>query len=105
MFSTKDDDIRGYDGVDEQTVTAEVEPGDLVFWYRGGGLSDLDGLEFEEPSSDPDEINDDLMWVMEVPEIELEDDEVVFLKYDILYTYRGYSGPAIRLDPKLKVTQ
>ncbi|MEQ9403887.1 MAG: hypothetical protein RIM99_09895 [Cyclobacteriaceae bacterium] len=106
-YATNTDDIDGYQEVTEQTVTAIVEPGEHVFWYSGGGVTDLDGIEFDPFSqgqlvNEPEEINADKMWVIAVPE-DLEDEDLY--KYDIIYQFKGNDGAPIRLDPKIKITQ
>lgn len=106
VFGTSSDDIQGYEEVGEESITATVQPGEHVFWYAGGGLSDLDGIDFDESSmlklvDAPDEINYDKMWMLTIPEDFDAEDGI--LKYDIVYQIRGSDGPPIRLDPKLKV--
>ncbi len=109
LYYTNTDGGGGYKEVTEETVTATVHPGEYVFWFSGGGVTDLDGIDFEDASQIPDEINPDMMWVIEVPdEYEIEDDgeeDSYYFKYDIVYQYKGNEGTPIRLDPKLKVTQ
>ena len=108
IFGTNTDDYKGYQEVSEESITATVEPGEYIFWYSGGGLSELDQIEFDEDSQlrlveSPEEINDDKMWVISIPEDFDEEDGM--LKYDIVYQYKGNDGPPIRLDPKIKVNQ
>ncbi|MDH5610807.1 MAG: hypothetical protein OEY56_15125 [Cyclobacteriaceae bacterium] len=109
-FATNTDKKRGYQEVTEETVTAYVNPGEHVFWFSGGGVSDLEGIEFDAASqyqlvNSPEEINPDKMWVIMIPE-DREIDADGFLKYDIIYQIQGNEGePPIRLDPKLKVSQ
>lgn len=105
-FGTNTDDVHGYEEITEETITAYVEPGEYIFWYSGGGLSDLDGIVFDEESmlqlvDAPDEVNADKMWVVSIPEDFEEEDGI--LKYDIIYQYKGHEGAPIRLDPKIKV--
>lgn len=106
LFGTDSDIFNGYEEITEETITATVEPGELIFWFCGGGLSDLDGIEFDETSmlqlvDAPSEIYDGKMWVLTIPEDSIGEDGI--LKYDIVYQYKGNSGPPIRLDPKIKV--
>ena len=105
FYDTNTDYYWGYREVTEETVTAYVEPGEHVFWYSGGGVSDLDGIEFDAASQQqlddsPEEINEDMMWVIMIPE---NIGNNVDLKYDIIYQFNGNNGPPIRLDPKIKV--
>ena len=105
FFNTNTDNIQGYHEVTEATVTAIVAPGEYLFWYSGSGISDLDGIEFDAASQQqlsnyPEEINSDKMWVIAVPE-NVSDNTI--LKYDIIYQFKGNSGSAIRLDPKIKI--
>lgn len=106
LFGTDSDIFSGYEEINEETVTATVERGEYVFWYGGGGLSDLDGIVFDEESQlqlvdAPEEIFSGKMWVLTIPEDFDEEDGI--LKYDIVYDFPGNSGPPIRLDPKLKI--
>lgn len=103
-FATNTDDIKGYQELTETSVTAIVEPGEFIFWYSGGGVTDLDGIEFDPTSQDdldefPEEINADKMWKIQVP----ADGDLSMYKYDILYDYKGNSGAPIRLDPKIRI--
>ncbi|MEP1096402.1 MAG: hypothetical protein ABJG78_14895 [Cyclobacteriaceae bacterium] len=107
-YATTADDVTSYTEVNEETITASAKPGGYVFWYCGGGLSDLDGIEFDESSQlklvdAPEEINADKMWVIAIPEDFDEEDGM--LKYDIVYNFKGNDGPPIRLDPKIKITE
>ncbi len=102
LYATNTDDNKGYQEVTEETITATVEPGEYVFWYSGGGVTDLDDIDFEDPTQLPDEINPDKMWVIAVPE-DIDDDDEVYLKYDIVYQHKGNNGAPIRLDPKIKI--
>lgn len=110
-FNTNTDSILEYQILTEESVTANVSYGEYIFWYSGGGMSDLDGIEFDSVSEEfleefPEEINYDKMWVIKMPEKdEVEADGEVVLKYDILYQYRGYEGEPIRLDPKIRVDE
>ena len=111
LYATNTDDYNGYFEVTEETVTATISEDEYVFWFSGGGVTDLEGIEFDDESQaqlsdDPEEINMDRMWMITgYEEIESEDDEdVTYLKYDIVYDYFGNEGDPIRLDPKLKVT-
>lgn len=108
VYDTNRDDVIGYQIVEETTITAYAEPGEYVFWFAGGGVSDLEEIDFD-PAVDSlfsdylNEINADLMWVVQVPhDIDPSVDEI---KYDIVYQCRvkeGYSE-YIRLDPKIKL--
>ncbi len=105
-YNTNTDDIDGYQIVTETTITAYVEPGEYVFWYRGGGLDDLEDVDFDEDAEEyldelPDEYKDDKMWVLKVPEdYDPAHDE---LKYDIVYESKDNKGVVVRLDPKLQI--
>ncbi|MEP5612575.1 MAG: hypothetical protein ABJP45_10015 [Cyclobacteriaceae bacterium] len=106
-YATTTDDVTSYTEVGMETITASAKPGEYVFWYSGGGVSDLDGIEFDESSQlklvdAPEEINADKMWVIAIPEDFDEEDGM--LKYDIVYNFKGNDGPPIRLDPKIKIT-
>jgi len=110
LYHTNRDDNKGYEEVTETTVTAYASPGEYVFWFSGGGVSDLDEIDFDEVSDELigellEEVNPDHMWVVQVPE-DL-DPEVEHFKYDIVYKYKnkGAESPLIRLDPKIRVTQ
>ncbi|WP_425393079.1 hypothetical protein [Ekhidna sp.] len=103
FFATNTDEIKGYQELTETSVTAIVEPGEYLFWYSGGGVTDLDGIEFDPNSQEdfdefPEEINEDKMWKIQVP----DDGNLSMYKYDILYQYKGTESP-IRLDPKIRV--
>ncbi|WP_420317492.1 hypothetical protein [Ekhidna sp.] len=103
-FNTNTDTIRGYQILNEMSITAIVEPGEFIFWYSGGGLSDLDGIEFDPTSQNdldefPEEINEDKMWKIQVP----DDGDLSMYKYDILYDYTGNDGAPVRLDPKIRI--
>ena len=104
-FNTNTDDIEEYQVVNETTVTAYVEPGEFVFWYRGNGLADVGDIDFDDKADTyltkkPDEYLD-LLWVLQVPhDYDPEHDE---LKYDIVYESKNNEGVVIRLDPKLKI--
>ena len=104
-YHTNNGYTQGYEEVDESTVTATVAAGDYVFWYSGGGVTDLDGIEFDAASqqqlnSNPEEINYDKMWVIPTPENAAPG---TILKYDIVYDYKGNDGPIVRLDPKIQI--
>ena len=104
-----DDNEGGYLEVIETTVTAHARPGDFLFWYAGGGVSDLVEIDFDESSDQalgefPIEINTGHMWVIQIPyDI---DPEVEYLKYDIVYQYKeqGQVSEVIRLDPKIQMS-
>ncbi|WP_421763543.1 hypothetical protein [Ekhidna sp.] len=103
-FDTNTDDVKGYQELTETSVTATVEPGEFIFWYSGGGVTDLDGIEFDPISQNdldefPEEIKADKMWKIQVP----ADGDLSMYKYDILYYYKGNSGSRIRLDPKIRI--
>ncbi|MEP0984550.1 hypothetical protein [Ekhidna sp.] len=103
-FNTNTDTIRGYRELTETSITAIVEPGEFIFWYSGGGVTDLDGIEFDPSSQNdldefPEEINEDKMWKIQVP----QDGNLPMYKYDILYDHKGNSGSPIRLDPKIRI--
>lgn len=106
LYSTNTDTVEGYQVVSEETVTASLEPGEFMFWYSGGGLSHLNGIDFDDSSQEvlgdlPSEINPDLLWTITLPEV--TDSTQQYLKYDIIYQFEGNTGPPIRLDPKIKV--
>ncbi len=106
-FDTNTDDYRGYQVLEETSVTAIVQPGEYIYWYSGGGITDLEDIEFDSESESyleelPEEFKPNRMWVLEVPEsYDLAQD---YLKYDIVYESRDNEG-YIRLDPKIQVTQ
>lgn len=107
-YQTYLDGVLEYKEVNEQTITAVASPGEYIFWYGGTGLQDLDGIDFDEPSEaslngDPDEIYQDRLWAVQVP-LNI-DENTEYLKYDIVYQFDGNSGPVIRLDPKVRITQ
>ena len=109
LYDTNTDEINGYRVVKETTITAYAEPGEFIFWYSGGGVSDLEEIDFDEMSEQylrdmPEEINADHMWVTQVPED--IDEDVEYLKYDVVYRYKekGMESEIIRLDPKIRVT-
>jgi hypothetical protein len=107
-YSTNTDDIRGYHVVEEQTITAYVEPGEYMFWVTGQNVTYLDGIEFDIlaqyqlGSNYPSDIANSNVWLVQIPE-DIETSEDGHLKYDIIYEYKGNEGHPIRLDPKLKV--
>lgn len=103
LYNTNKDDVSGYQPVTEETVTAMIEPGEIVFWYKGGGLAELNDIEFDELSEVqlnnlPYCILEDRLWYVRIPE-NVSSDE---LKYDILYTSSG-SNDVVRLDPKIEI--
>lgn len=100
LYSTNTDDNKSYQDVTEETITATVEPGEHIFWYSGGGVTDLEGVDFEDETQLPEEINPDKMWIITVPE---DVEEGTLFKYDIVYQFKGNSGPPIVLDPKIKI--
>lgn len=106
LYATTRDNYKSYQVLEEQSVTALAKPGEYVFWYSGGGVTDLEGIEFDATSQAfldnlPDEINADKMWVIRVPETYDTSNE--YLKYDIVYDFEGNTGAPIRLDPKLQI--
>ncbi len=106
LFNTNTDDVAEYQVVGETTITAYVEPGETVFWYRGTGINDLEGVDFDPHAEaylgqGPDEYQPDLMWVLKVPDnYDPNHDQ---LKYDIVYESEDNQGVIIRLDPKIGV--
>lgn len=105
-FNTNTDDIKGYQLLTETSVTAYVKPGEYIFWFSGGGVTDLDSIDFDATSEMylddlAEEINADKMWVVKMPEI--YDPSFQMLKYDIVYESREEEGEYIRLDPKIQV--
>ncbi len=104
MYASNSDNIGGYNEVNEETVTAYIQPGGYVFWYAAGGLDFLDGIEFDAASQsqlreDPRNYISKRFWLIRIPD-DISEGEL--LKYDILYKLRGRSG-IIRLDPKIQV--
>ncbi len=106
-FATNTDQVRGYREVNEETVTAFVDPGEYIFWYCGGGLSELVEIEFDQPSQAilvdfPEEIKVNKLWaVTVVPDDDMSGEQ---LKYDIIYQIRkNRGGDPIRLDPKIEI--
>lgn len=96
-----------YVPMEETSITAIAKPGDYIYWYRGGGLKDLEEIDIDDQDEvylldeEPEEINYDLMWALRIPlsyDISHE-----HLKYDVVYESRLNSGVYIRLDPKIKV--
>lgn len=103
LFNTNKDRIRGYQPVTEETITAIITPGEYVFWFAGGGLDHIEGIDFDDESEQelddlPEDYQKSRIWYIKVP----DDIDETTLKYDILYQIRGASD-IIRLDPKLKV--
>tara|TARA_Y100000310_G_scaffold266459_1_gene277958 strand:- start:1107 stop:1730 length:624 start_codon:yes stop_codon:yes gene_type:complete len=106
MYKTNTDTLKGYYPVTETTVTASVEPGELIFWFAGAGISTLDSIDFDSHAVEfldelPTRLQEYSMWVVKVPEN--YDPEHNVLKYDIVYEIRGQAGVKIRLDPKIVV--
>ncbi|MEM7297347.1 MAG: hypothetical protein AAF391_03675 [Bacteroidota bacterium] len=108
LYDTNRDTISGYHEVEETTITAYATPGEYIFWFAGGGVADLEEIDFD-PAGDSvvgdflDEINADHMWVVQVPND--VDPGVTEIKYDIVYQYNdgdSYSD-YIRLDPKIRL--
>ena len=103
LFDTNTDDFKGYQEVVETSVTAIVDPGDYIFWFAGGGLSEVDSIDFDEASEAylddlPEDFVPHKMWVIRVP----LSCEQQMLKYDIVYVARE-NGIRVRLDPKITV--
>jgi hypothetical protein len=108
LYATNTDNITGYRELNEETITANTESGQWVFWFAGSGISELNGIEFDETAVEAYGTNafqigrKGKLWALYVSSnVEYNDDTE--LKYDIVYTPRGYDGDPIRLDPKLKV--
>jgi hypothetical protein len=107
-YATNTDDIKGYHPVEEQTITAYVEPGEYMFWVTGKDVTYLDGIEFDVVAQNqmgpnhPADIANSKVWLVQIPE-DIETTEDGHLKYDIIYEYKGNEGNPIRLDPKLKI--
>lgn len=107
-YNTNTDDIPEYQVIEETSITAYAEPGEYVFWYSGGGVTDLGEIDFDETAEEflenlPNEVKDGHMWAIQVPErAEGQDENVIHLKYDIVYETNNSSGP-IRLDPKVEI--
>ena len=106
QFNTNTDNINGYTNVTETTITAYAEPGEFIYWYSGGGLTDLEDIDFDDDDEDfldelPDEYKADKMWVLRIPED--YDPANGHLKYDIVYESKDNEGIYIRLDPKIQV--
>ena len=104
MFDTNTDDYKGYQEVEETSVTAIVEPGDYIFWFAGFGLSEVDDIDFDEPSEEilgdlPVDFIPQKMWVIRIPPGTTDKT----LKYDIVYTTSYNKDLPIRLDPKITV--
>ncbi len=106
VYSTWNDDIKGYVEVTEEEITAFVKPGTWMFHYRGGGLSALNAIEYDAASraiigNATYEIYPGRLWLTKVPESCGD----ALLKYDIVYNVRNDGQGPIRLDPKIEVTQ
>lgn len=106
LYASSKNDFESYEELQEESVTAIVEPGEYVFWYSGQGVSDLDGVEFDKESQQlltnyPEEVDAELLWVVRIPD--QYEDANKSLKYDVIYDFEGNPGPAIRLDPKLQI--
>lgn len=104
-FDTNTDDHEGYQALKETSVTAIVHPGEYIYWYSGGGITDLEDVEFDSDSESyleglPEEFKPDRMWVLKIPEnYDLTHEH---LKYDIVYESKDSEG-YIRLDPKIQI--
>jgi hypothetical protein len=108
---------KGYESIDEHTVTAYATAGDYIFWHAGGGVTEIVGIEFDDASfkyleSAPAPANPN-MWVARIKSDDDEEDDdeedddeaVVYLKYDIIYKTKTSRNIPIRLDPKVKFRQ
>lgn len=121
---------KGYEPIDEQTVTAEATEGSFIFWNPGGGVKEIEGIEFDQASSKylqfrPFALRNGL-WVTRIkPKKKADDDEddnededddeedegdenhkdAIYLKYDIIYQTKTSGDTPIRLDPKVKFRQ
>ena len=102
----KTNEVTGeYEPINEETITAETQPGGYIFWFAGGGVVSLEDIEFDEASEAllqgylPFEVIDGFMWALYIPYDFGE--EHAELKYDIVY--ENQAGEIIRLDPKLQV--
>lgn len=106
LYATSSDDIRGYREITEETVTASLQPGGYMFWFSGGGVSDLESIVFDAASQQrlkvyPVEIKSGRLWVVQ---LQMDDDDKESdLKYDIIYQFKGNEGAPIVLDPKIKI--
>lgn len=106
-FATNSDDINGYQEINEETITAQVKPGEFIFWFAGKGMKEIVGIEFDAVSessliSQPFPFSKSKIWVTSI------DENVsvgTALKYDILYKIRGGDGSTIILDPKIRISQ
>ncbi len=104
-FDTNTDDHEGYQALKETSVTAIVHPGEYIYWYSGGGITDLEDVEFDSDSESyledlPEEFKPDRMWVIKIPKnYDLTHEH---LKYDIVYESEDNEG-YIRLDPKIQI--
>ena len=103
-----DSESDSYETLFEQTITAQTESGNYVFWHAGIGLGELIGIEFDEDSEEflgednlPFEVTSGKTWAVFIPDPNDGDDDEQILKYDILY--KTASGQVIRFDPKLKI--
>ena len=104
-YNTNRDSEKGFRLVNEETVTADVKPGDYVVWIGAGHIRHIEGIVFDEESEEeleelPKNHKKSTFWYIQIPEA--IDGE--HLKYDIIYQVKG-DDDLIRLDPKLKVTQ
>lgn len=104
LFDTNTDDYKGYQEVVETSVTAIVEPGEYIFWFSGGGLSEVDSIDFDEASEPyledlPEDFVPEKMWVIQIP---TNIHPNTTLKYDIVYVAKE-NGIRVRLDPKITV--
>ena len=107
-YSTNTDMIKGYNVVNEETITAHVEPGAYIFWVTGSGVDYLDEIEFDVVAEytlrgrNAEAGEEFKMWLVRIPE-DIEANEDGELKYDIVYGCKDNDGNPIRLDPKLKI--
>jgi len=106
MYLSSDHPEMDYQEVNEETITASVDEGGFVFWYAGGGVSDLLGIEFDKESSKslqgkPEGWYYEKLWLIQVK----KNTKSEHLKYDIIYKYFDEDGESelIRLDPKVRI--
>lgn len=106
FYKTSKSGVESYELLEETSVTAFAKPGDFIYWYSGGGVTDLEEIDFDDDDEDylddlPEEINMDRMFVLRVP-LNYNTNHA-FLKYDIVYESKNNRGMYIRLDPKIGV--
>ncbi len=106
LYKTWDGERKGYYEVTEEEVTAIVKPNTIICHFRGGALSALNAIEFDEPSraiigeGNNFEYVRNYWWVTYIPASAPVDAQ---LKYDIVYDVRNDGEGPIRLDPKIDV--